>query len=337
MSAKNSIGDRAPNFRHEDNRVWPSRMRWRTKNDKFSGSRRIGRYVDALGVYRILADVHPVHALSLCSLFFSFLCARLRVNREFCRVSTVASVQTRHRSSYCSWHVHMLVSTYVADLFSFFINMCIFEHLCKIYFKDMFHMYEQIALHLQSNVENTFLKRTTRERLAFPYYLSLAALLTSFLRRLLNKAIPSVDDLWPRRRSCRDIGFVFTVTQWYARAYTMAYAFRACAPFVRTTINSCPWFVTRFAGCAREDDDTVTRSRSMIILRVTRRKYKTTVHILRSMIYNVAPKVLRFPLINLSCSMLRYISSTRATSLITSHNSAVNEEDMLKKHARKYK
>lgn len=49
MSAENSIGDHAPNFTHEDNRVQQSRMRWRTKNDKFSGSRRIGRYVDSLG------------------------------------------------------------------------------------------------------------------------------------------------------------------------------------------------------------------------------------------------------------------------------------------------
>lgn len=38
-------------------------------------------------------------------------------------------------------------------------------------------------------------KWKTRERLTFPYYLSLAALLTSFLRGLLNKAIPFAGDL----------------------------------------------------------------------------------------------------------------------------------------------
>lgn len=87
--------------------------------------------------------------------------------------------------------------------------------------------------------KESFGVRTTRERFAFPYYLSLAALLTSFLRGLLNKAIPSVGDLWPRRRSCRDIGFVFTVTQWYARTHRST----RLLPFVSiysTTINSCP-------------------------------------------------------------------------------------------------
>lgn len=54
--------------------------------------------------------------------------------------------------------------------------------------------------------------------LGFPHYLSLAALLTSFLRGLLNKAIPhagqegeeGITSNPGRCRSRRDIGFVFT-------------------------------------------------------------------------------------------------------------------------------
>lgn len=68
--------------------------------------------------------------------------------------------------------------------------------------------------------------------LGFPRYLSLAALLTSFLRGLLNKAIPHAEQEGQggvtsnpgRCRSRRDIGFVFT-TQSYRRKYVHVYVY----------------------------------------------------------------------------------------------------------------
>lgn len=117
MSAENSIGDHAPNFTHEDNRVQQSRMRWRTKNDKFSGSRRIGRYVDSLGAsYSRRCASCARTTLSLSFLYtlsiplFCTLYTRLRVNREFHRGSTIGPHSTPAiflLFLVCDFYVHM--------------------------------------------------------------------------------------------------------------------------------------------------------------------------------------------------------------------------------------
>ncbi|XP_043583771.1 uncharacterized protein LOC122568269 isoform X2 [Bombus pyrosoma] len=189
MSAENSIGDHAPNFTHEDNRVQQSRMRWRTKNDKFSGSRRIGRYVDSLGVSysrRCASCACTTLSLSLSFLYtlsiplFCTLYARLRVNREFHRVSTIGPNST-------------------PAIFLLFLVWDFYVH--------MWHTFQ----------------------VGRPFDNTIPAILCEWNAGMKGIGRGNEGDLWPRRRSCRDIGFVFTVTQWYARTHRST----RLLPFVR--------------------------------------------------------------------------------------------------------
>lgn len=107
MPAKNSIGDRAPNFKHEDNRERPSCMRWRI-NIRTTNSLAVGGSVvtTMVPVHRILARRASSACTTIAFSPFAFFSLSVHASAYKSRAPStinrrVASIRSRHCSTFC--------------------------------------------------------------------------------------------------------------------------------------------------------------------------------------------------------------------------------------------